>query len=62
MPAERYIIVTVECSLCKAKQKVHVSTITGGAQLGIQIIRCINCNKHFNVAIPDRIIRGPFPE
>lgn len=61
MPPEPYISVTVECTHCKTKQLVRVSTITGGARLGIQIICCINCNAHFNLSIPDRIINGPFP-
>ena len=61
MANERYVVMTVECSQCKANQKVHVSTSTGGAQLGIQIIRCINRNKRFNLTVTDRVISGPFP-
>ena len=56
-----YVVMTVECQHCKTKQKVHVSSSTGGAQVGDQTIQCIRCNKHFKVTVTDRILRGPFP-
>ena len=59
---EHYIVVTVECQNCKTKQKVHVAALTGFAQKGDQTIPCIRCNNHFKVTVPDRILRGPFPE
>ena len=58
---ERYVITTLECPRCKTKQKVHVSTRSGGVQVGDQTIPCIQCDLDFNVTVPDRIIRGPFP-
>jgi phage FluMu protein Com len=61
MADERYVVMTVECPRCKTKQKIHVATRTGFAQMGDQPIRCIRCNTHFKVTVPDRIIRGPFP-
>ena len=61
MADERYVVMTVECSRCKTKQKVHVAARAGFAQMGDQTIRCIRCNTHFKVTVPDRIIRGPFP-
>ncbi len=61
MPDEHYVVITVECQHCKTKQKVHVVARTGFAQMGDQTIPCIRCNKHFNVMVPDRILRGPFP-
>jgi len=57
---ERYIVMTVDCPRCKTKQKVHVSTIDG-AEVGRQVIPCIQCENPFKVTVPDRIIRGPFP-
>jgi transcription elongation factor Elf1 len=58
---ERYVITTLECPRCKTKQKVHVSTSSGGVQVGDQTIPCIQCDLDFNVTVPDKIIRGPFP-
>jgi transposase-like protein len=57
---ERYVVMTVECPRCKTKQKVHVSTSVGGAQVDDQKIPCIKCDNDFKVTVPDRIIRGPF--
>jgi phage FluMu protein Com len=61
MADEPYVVMTVECPRCKTKQKAHIAASTGGAQIGDQTIRCIRCNTHFKVTVPDRIIRGPFP-
>jgi len=61
MADERNVVMTVECQYCKAKQKVHIAARTDGAQVGSQTIQCINCDNHFKVTIPDRIVDGPFP-
>lgn len=61
MADERFVVMTVECQNCKTKQRVHVAARTGIAQTGNQTIRCINCEKYFDVMVPDKIIRGPFP-
>jgi hypothetical protein len=61
MANERYVVNTVECPRCKTRQKVHVSTSIGGSQMGDQKISCLKCDNHFKPAVPDRIIRGPFP-
>jgi hypothetical protein len=61
MPDEHYIIVTVECTRCKTKQKVHVATPAGLALTGGQTIQRIKCDIHFKVSVSGRIIRGPFP-
>jgi hypothetical protein len=34
MADEPYVVMTVECSRCKTKQKVHVAVSAGGAQVG----------------------------
>ena len=61
MADEHYIVVTVECSRCKTKQKVHVNSPAGvPPMLGGQIVLCIKCDNTFKVTISDRIIRGPF--
>ena len=57
---EHYIVMTVECPTCKTKQKIHVAAAFG-EQIGDQTVHCINCTNHFKVAVPDKILRGPFP-
>jgi hypothetical protein len=61
MADTHYIIVTVECSSCKMKQKLHVASGTGAAQERAERIRCIDCGYYFAVSVPDKILRGPFP-
>jgi hypothetical protein len=61
MPNERYIVMTVQCSNCKTKQKVHVDSRTELPKMEDQTIRCLQCDSHFKVTIPDKILRGPYP-
>jgi hypothetical protein len=61
MGDERYVVMTVECSHCKTKQKVHIHARTGASQMGNEIVVCIQCENPFKVMLPDKIIRGPFP-
>jgi len=61
MTDERYVVMTVECQHCKAKQKVHIAVRTGVGGMGEQTISCIECERDFDVMVPDKIIRGPFP-
>ena len=61
MADEHFVVMTVECQHCKTKQKVHIAASTDGAQMGSQTIPCIKCEKDFDVMVPDKIIRGPFP-
>ena len=61
MADEHFVVMTVECQLCKTKQKVHVAARSGFAQMGSHTIPCIKCEKDFDVMVPDKIIRGPFP-
>ena len=62
MADERYVVMTVECKLCKTQQKVHVGTRTGvvGQMVG-QTVKCLRCQRGFEVMVPDKIVRGPFP-
>jgi hypothetical protein len=57
----RYVVIKVECSHCKTKQKVHVAVRTGPTQMGNQMVHCIQCNNYFEVYVIDKIVRGPFP-
>ncbi len=61
MTDERYVVMTVECQHCKTRQKVHVAARTGVGQKVGHTILCIKCGKDFDVKVPDRIVRGPFP-
>jgi hypothetical protein len=60
MAGKRYVIVAVECTHCKARQRVHVKARPDAAQTA-QSIPCIQCNRHFLVIVPDKIVSGPFP-
>ena len=61
MAEDRYLVMTVQCSRCKTKQKVHVNARTGLAQMSNQMVLCLLCNNPFKMMLPDKIIRGPFP-
>ena len=61
MANERYIIMTEQCLRCHTKQRIHVGINTGAAYGIHTTIVCINCNFPFEVNLPDKIIRGPFP-
>jgi hypothetical protein len=62
MPENRYFVMTVECARCKTKQKIHIANRTEIAQKGSnEKIPCINCDYRFEVKVPDKLIRGPFP-
>jgi ribosomal protein S27E len=61
MANERYVIMTVECSNCKTKQKIHVAVRPGFSKKADERISCINCGDQFKGSIPDKIIHGPFP-
>jgi transcription elongation factor Elf1 len=61
MREKRYLVTTVECLRCKTKQKIHIANGTEFAQRGNEKIPCIKCDYHFEIEVPDRFIRGPFP-
>jgi hypothetical protein len=61
MANERYVIMTVECSNCKTKQKIHVAVRPGFSKKADERIFCINCGDQFKGSVPDKIIHGPFP-
>ena len=52
-------VVMVQCPRCKAEQEVHVAR--GGGQKSDEMVRCLDCNNSFKVALPNRIVAGPFP-
>jgi hypothetical protein len=55
------VVVKLQCPRCKTSQNVHIAASVGLGQAGDGKVSCINCNHHFKVTIPDRIIRGPYP-
>jgi hypothetical protein len=56
-----YVVLTLQCPRCKTLQKVHIAARPGIGQAGSDWISCINCNNRLKVAIPNKIIQGPFP-
>ncbi len=58
---KRYLAMTVECARCKTKQKIHIANGTECVQTGTEGIPCIKCDYRFEVKVPDKFIRGPFP-
>jgi len=61
MAEDLYVVMTVECQKCKARQTVHVAAPTGFGQMADQTIKCISCKQNFEVRVPDKIVAGPFP-
>jgi hypothetical protein len=57
----RFVVMTTECPHCKTRQKLHVAVNLGPAHLPNQYVFCINCDSEFEVALPDKIVGGPFP-
>jgi transposase-like protein len=60
MKAMQYVVMIVECPRCKTEQKIHVAP-RNGAHKGNERISCLNCDNHFRVTVPERIVGGPFP-
>jgi hypothetical protein len=61
MPDKLHLVMTVECARCKTKQKIHIANRTDVAQKVSEKILCINCDHRFEVEVPDKFVRGPFP-
>ncbi len=61
MSDEDYVPMAVKCPRCKTKQKVDVAVSAASALVNEHTILCFRCNNSFNVKLPDKIIRGPFP-
>jgi hypothetical protein len=58
---KQYMVVMLHCPCCKTFQKVHIDARPGFEQTGGEKVSCINCDHHFKLTIPEKIIRGPFP-
>jgi hypothetical protein len=56
-----HVVVTLQCPRCRTKQKVHVAARIGFGRSNGERVPCVNCANRFRVAIPNHIIRGPFP-
>jgi hypothetical protein len=61
MLGERYIVKTVECPHCRARQKVHVDVRPETPVAHGETINCLKCKGHFEANVPNKIIRGPSP-
>jgi hydrogenase maturation factor HypF (carbamoyltransferase family) len=60
MSNERYSVMPATCTHCGEKFTVCVASRAGAAQMADQLVLCSNCEKHFEVMLPDRIISGPY--
>jgi hypothetical protein len=60
MSNESFVVMTLKCPHCDAKQIVKVAAPTDFGQIGPQTITCLQCDKGFDALLPDRIISGPF--
>jgi hypothetical protein len=61
MSENKYVVMAVECGRCKTKQKIHIANRIEIAQKGNERIPCVSCQYHFEVKLPNKFIRGPFP-
>jgi hypothetical protein len=61
MSDKHYLVMIVECIRCKTKQKIHIANGIKVAQTANEKVPCINCDHRFEVKVPDKFIRGPFP-
>jgi hypothetical protein len=55
-----YFAVTVSCHHCQQEQVVHVQSRTGFWSMAHQSVKCLKCERQFDVMVPDAIIDGPF--
>jgi len=55
-----YIPMTISCDHCLQEQIVHMQAKTGFWQMAHQSVKCVRCEKYFQVMIPDAIVAGPF--
>jgi hypothetical protein len=55
-----FIPMTISCDHCLQEQIVHMQAKTGFWQMAPQSVKCLRCQKDFDVMIPDAIIAGPF--
>jgi hypothetical protein len=60
MVNEPHIVVPICCSQCKQEQVVQVRARTGFGAMSPQTVRCIKCERDFDVMLPDQILGGPF--
>jgi ribosomal protein S27E len=55
-----YIAVAVSCGHCQEEQVVHVEARSGSWSMAHQSVKCLKCEKDFEVMVADAIIGGPF--
>ena len=58
----RDVVMTISCPHCEQRQIVQVRARAGFPQMDDQTIKCVKCDKDFNVMLPNQIADGPFPE
>jgi hypothetical protein len=55
-----YIAVSVSCGHCRQEQVVHIEDRMGFWSMAHQSVKCLKCEKEFEVMVADAIVGGPF--
>jgi hypothetical protein len=55
-----YTVVTVSCSHCQQEQVIQTLARAGFWSMAHQSVKCLKCEREFEVMVPDAIIHGPF--
>jgi len=53
-----YVPMTISCDHCLQEQIVHMQAKTGFWQMAHQSVKCVRCEKHFDVMIPTQSSPG----
>ncbi len=58
-----YTPLKISCSHCQTPQVIHMLHTLGGSSQPLETVTCIDaeCLWTFDMPVPCRIIRGPFP-
>ena len=59
--ASQFVVMAIKCPRSKTKQKVHVGANLIPSPMPNQYLFCVNCDREFDVVLPDKIVGGPVP-
>jgi hypothetical protein len=57
-----YVEIPISCPHCQQKQGVQVRAGTGPGGMREQTVRCVKCERDFDVKVPGEIVGGAFLE
>lgn len=55
-----HILRTITCTHCQEKQTVRTLVQPGVRFIRPQTVKCVSCENHFEVVLPDEIVGGPY--